>query len=92
TSIRYCISGGAPLPMELKRQFETATGCVLIEGYGLSEASPVCAANPLNGVNKEGSIGLPLPGIAIEIRDLEDPTRKLGIGEKGQVAIAGPNV
>ena len=92
TSIRYCISGGAPLPMELKRQFETATGCVLIEGYGLSEASPVCAANPLKGVNKEGSIGLPLPGIAIEIRDLEDPTRKLGIGEKGQVAISGPNV
>ncbi len=92
TSIRYCISGGAPLPMELKRQFESATGCVLIEGYGLSEASPVCAANPLSGVNKEGSIGLPLPGITIEIRDLEDPTRKLGIGEKGQVAIAGPNV
>lgn len=92
TSIRYCISGGAPLPMELKRQFETATGCVLIEGYGLSEASPVCAANPLKGVNKEGSIGLPLPGIAIEIRDLEDPSRKLGIGEKGQVAISGPNV
>ncbi len=92
TSIRYCISGGAPLPMELKRQFESATGCVLIEGYGLSEASPVCAANPLSGVNKEGSIGLPLPGITIEIRDLEDPARKLGIGEKGQVAIAGPNV
>ena len=92
TSIRYCISGGAPLPTELKRRFETATGCVLIEGYGLSEASPVCAANPLKGINKEGSIGLPLPGIAIEIRDLEDPTRRLGIGEKGQVAIAGPNI
>ncbi|SMH60546.1 long-chain-fatty-acid--CoA ligase [Azospirillum agricola] len=92
TSIRYCISGGAPLPMELKRQFEQATGCVLIEGYGLSEASPVCAANPLTGTNKEGSIGLPLPGITIEIRGLEDPSRVLGVGEKGQVAIAGPNV
>ncbi len=92
TSIRYCISGGAPLPMELKRQFEQTTGCVLIEGYGLSEASPVCAANPLSGLNKEGSIGLPLPGISIEIRGLDDPSRVLGIGEKGQVAIAGPNV
>ncbi|MBP2229260.1 long-chain acyl-CoA synthetase [Azospirillum agricola] len=92
TSIRYCISGGAPLPMELKRQFEQATGCVLIEGYGLSEASPVCAANPLTGTNKEGSIGLPLPGITIEIRGLEDPSRVLGVGEKGQVAISGPNV
>ncbi|MBP2303479.1 long-chain-fatty-acid--CoA ligase [Azospirillum picis] len=92
TSIRYCISGGAPLPTELKRRFEQATGCVLIEGYGLSEASPVCAANPLKGTNKEGSIGLPLPGITIEIRDLEDPSRKLGIGEKGQVAVAGPNI
>ena len=91
-SIRYCISGGAPLPMELKRQWEQATGCVLVEGYGLSEASPVCAANPLVGVNKEGSIGLPLPGITIQIRGLDDPTQVLGVGEKGQVAIAGPNV
>jgi long-chain acyl-CoA synthetase len=91
-SIRYCISGGAPLPMELKRQWEQATGCVLVEGYGLSEASPVCAANPLVGVNKEGSIGLPLPGITIQIRGLDDPSQVLGVGEKGQVAIAGPNV
>ncbi|MFD1623017.1 long-chain-fatty-acid--CoA ligase [Azospirillum griseum] len=92
TSIRYCISGGAPLPMELKRQWEQATGCVLVEGYGLSEASPVCAANPLVGTNKEGSIGLPLPGITVQIRGLEDPSQVLGVGEKGQVAVSGPNV
>lgn len=91
-SIRYCISGGAPLPMELKRQFEEATGCVLVEGYGLSEASPVCACNPLTGVNKEGSIGLPLPGIMVQIRALDDPDRVLPPGEKGQVALSGPNV
>lgn len=91
-SIRFCISGGAPLPMELKRQFESAAGCRLVEGYGLSEASPVCACNPLDGVNKEGSIGLPLPGIAFQIRGLDDPCRVLGLGEKGQVAVAGPNV
>ncbi|AWK87991.1 dicarboxylate--CoA ligase PimA [Azospirillum thermophilum] len=91
-SIRYCISGGAPLPMELKRQFESATGCVLVEGYGLSEASPVCACNPLTGLNKEGSIGLPLPGVRFEIRGLEDPTKVLGLNEKGQVVVYGPNV
>ncbi len=91
-SIRYCISGGAPLPMELKRQFEEATGCVLVEGYGLSEASPVCACNPLTGVNKEGSIGLPLPGIMVQIRALDDPDRALPPGEKGQVVLSGPNV
>ncbi|WP_353859409.1 long-chain fatty acid--CoA ligase [Azospirillum formosense] len=91
-SIRYCISGGAPLPMELKRQFEEATGCVLVEGYGLSEASPVCACNPLTGVNKEGSIGLPLPGIMVQIRALDDPDRVLPPGEKGQVVLSGPNV
>ena len=92
TSIRYCISGGAPLPMELKRQFEQATGCVLVEGYGLSEASPVCACNPLDGVNKEGSIGLPLPGITFQIRALDDPLRVLPPGEKGQLVLSGPNV
>ena len=92
TSIRYCISGGAPLPLELKRQFEAVTGCVLVEGYGLTEASPVSTANPLTGINKEGSIGIPLPGVTIEIRSLEDPARVLPTGEKGEVVIAGPHV
>ncbi len=92
TSIRYCISGGAPLPVELKHQFEAITGCVLVEGYGLTEASPVSSANPLLGVNKEGSIGLPLPGVTIEIRSLEDPSKTVPLGEKGEVVIAGPHV
>ncbi|HYD66866.1 long-chain fatty acid--CoA ligase [Azospirillum sp.] len=92
TSIRYCISGGAPLPLELKRQFETMTGCVLVEGYGLTEASPVCNSNPLTGVNKEGSIGLPLPGVVVQIRDMEDPSRVLPPGEKGELVLKGPNV
>ncbi|NUB16714.1 AMP-binding protein, partial [Azospirillum brasilense] len=59
---------------------------------GLSEASPVCACNPLTGVNKEGSIGLPLPGVMVQIRALDDPDRVLPPGEKGQVALSGPNV
>ncbi|HYH36700.1 MAG TPA: long-chain fatty acid--CoA ligase [Azospirillum sp.] len=92
TSIRYCLSGGAPLALELKRQFESVTGCVLVEGYGLSECSPVSSANPLTGVNKEGSIGMPLPGAVMEIRSLEDPAKPLPIGEKGEVVIAGPHV
>lgn len=91
-SIRLCISGGGPLPLELKRQFEAATGCVLVEGYGLSECAPVATANPVVGVNKEGSIGLPVPGVTIEIRDLADFNTRLGPGEKGEVVIRGPNV
>ena len=92
SSIRYCLSGGAPLPVEVKEAFERNTGCVLVEGYGLSESSPVATANPITGVNKAGSIGLPLPGTLIEIVSLEEPRRVLPIGEKGEVCIRGPQV
>jgi len=91
-SIRSCISGGAPLPVEVKAQFEALTGCVLVEGYGLSEASPVIACNPLEGVNKPGSVGLPLPGTEVEIVSLEDPDRVLSVGERGEVVARGPQV
>jgi len=90
--IRFCISGGAPLPVEVKETFERNTGCVLVEGYGLSEASPVATANPMVGVNKAGSIGLPFPGTTIEIVSLEEPRRVLPPGEKGEVCIRGPQV
>lgn len=92
SSIRYCISGGAPLPGDVRRAFESLTGCILVEGYGLTEASPVVACNPLAGAGREGSIGLPLPGTRIEVRDLEDPARRLGVGEKGEICISGPQV
>ncbi len=92
TSIKYCISGGAPLPMALKRSFESITGCVLVEGYGLSECSPVAACNPIDGVSKEGSVGIPLPGTVVEIRDIENPKRQMPLGEKGEVCVAGPQV
>ncbi len=91
-SIRSCISGGAPLPVEVKAQFEALTGCILVEGYGLSEASPVVACNPLVGANKPGSVGLPLPGTEIEIVSLEDPERVLPVGERGEVVVRGPQV
>ena len=92
SSIRFCFSGGAPLPVEVKEAFERTTGCVLVEGYGLSESSPVATGNPMNGVNKPGSIGLPLPGTVIEIVSLEEPRRVLPPGEKGEVCIRGPQV
>ncbi len=92
SSIRRCISGGAPLPAEIQIRFETLTGCSLVEGYGLSEASPVVTCNPLQGGRKAGAVGLPLPGTQVEIRSLSDPTLRLGAGEKGEICVRGPQV
>jgi long-chain acyl-CoA synthetase len=91
TSIKLCISGGAALPVEVKKQFEAITNCVVVEGYGLSETSPVVCTNPTLGVNKGGSIGLPMPGTVVEIRSLDDD-RVLGIGERGELCVRGPQV
>ncbi|MDJ0611203.1 MAG: long-chain fatty acid--CoA ligase [Kiloniellales bacterium] len=91
SSLKYCFSGGAPLPVEVKRAFERLTGCRLVEGYGLSETSPVATCNPLDAP-KEGSIGLPLPQTTIEVRDPERPERLLAQGEKGEICVRGPQV
>lgn len=90
--IKFCISGGAPLPVEVKLEFERLTGCVVVEGYGLSESSPVTHCNPIDGINKTGSIGLPLPGTFIEIVSLEDHKTVLPQGERGEICIRGPQV
>lgn len=92
TSLRYCISGGAPLAKAIQKSFEERSGCVLVEGYGLSESSPVCTVNPLDGSGKAGSVGLPLPGTIVEVVSLEDPDRLVPIGEKGEICIKGPQV
>lgn len=92
SSIRVCISGGAPLPLELKSRFEALTGCRLVEGYGLSETSPVATCNPLDGGGKTGSVGLPLPGTDIEVRSPLDPSVKMPIGQKGEICVRGPQV
>jgi long-chain acyl-CoA synthetase len=91
SSLEYCIAGGAALPVEVKRGFEAIAGCGLVEGYGLSETSPVACCNPIGAV-KEGSIGLPLPATEISIRSLEDPSQEMPQGEPGEICIAGPQV
>ena len=92
SSLKFCLSGGAPLPVDVKQRFERLTGCKLVEGYGLSEASPSVTCNPLEGPVKEGSIGQPLPGTVVSLRDLADPTREVPQGEKGEICVKGPQV
>ena len=92
SSLQDCISGGDALPVEVKVKFEQLTGCVLVEGYGLSETSPVCTINPFVGVNKPGSIGMPVPQTIIEIVSLDDPTQLLPPGKRGEICVKGPQV
>jgi long-chain acyl-CoA synthetase len=92
TSLRACISGGAPLPAELKAKFEGLTGAVVIEGYGLTESSGVVSCNPYEGLNKLGSIGQPIPGTAVKLLDKEDPGKPAPEGEPGELAFCGPQV
>jgi long-chain acyl-CoA synthetase len=92
SSLEYCISGGAPLPVEVKKTFEKITGCVLVEGYGLTESSPVACINPIVGDNLAGSIGLPVIGTTIEIINPDDKITPMPLGERGELCIRGPQV
>ena len=92
SSLRLCISGGAPLPLELKQRFEAATGAKLCEGYGLTESSPVVCSNPYEGLNKPGTVGQPIPGTHVKLVDREDPTRPPPPGEPGELVFAGPQI
>jgi len=95
-SIKVCISGGAPLPVEVQRKFEEMTGGKLREGYGLTETSPVTHANPIYGLYKPGAIGLPFPDVEARIVSLDaDENGKfavLGVGEEGELSVRGPQV
>lgn len=93
-SIRRCISGAAPLPVEVQKRFDKLTGGNLVEGYGLTEASPVTHCNPLgrNALVKSGSIGIPICGTDAKIVDSETGTRDMALGETGELAIKGPQV
>ncbi|MFW9838840.1 MAG: long-chain fatty acid--CoA ligase [Candidatus Thorarchaeota archaeon] len=89
-SIRFCNTGAAAMPPEVLHEFEERTGCVVIEGYGLTECSPVTHSNPIGGTRKIGSIGIPLPDTNVRIVDVEDYTKILPIGETGEIMINGP--
>lgn len=92
SSLRFCISGGAPLPLEVKLKFENLTGCKVVEGYGLSEASPVVTCNPIDGPVVSGSIGPPLPDTIVSLRDISDPAKEVALGERGELCVKGPQV
>ena len=95
TSIKFCISGAAPLPPEVQKKFMEITGGVLVEGYGLTEASPVTHCNPLDRTMKTvkvGSIGVPWPDTEARIMDVETGTKELPPGEVGELVVKGPQV
>ncbi len=92
SSLNYCLSGGAALPMPIKTTFETLTGCVLVEGYGLTEAGPVCTINPFTGDYRADSIGLPIPGTTVKIVSLKNPDKLMPLGEHGEICVSGPQV
>ena len=92
SSLKFCLSGGAPLPLEVKRGFEELTGCKVVEAYGLSETSPGATFNPFDGPVKNGSIGQPLPGTTVSIRAVDDPSKEMPLGQEGEICIKGPQV
>lgn len=92
SSLKFCLSGGAPLPLPVKQEFERLTGCKLVEGYGLTETSPVVTVIPPFGRYKERSVGLPLPQTIVEVTALDDPLRVLPPGATGEICVRGPQV
>ncbi|QHS21516.1 long-chain fatty acid--CoA ligase [Virgibacillus sp. MSP4-1] len=91
-SIKICNSGSAPMPGELMRSFENKTGAKILEGYGLSEASPITHCNPMFSDRKPGSIGIGVPSTEYKIVDLSDGTKEVPYGETGELIIKGPQV
>ncbi|MCA9978179.1 MAG: AMP-binding protein, partial [Anaerolineales bacterium] len=91
-SIRACISGSAPLLIETKRKFEELTGGTLVEGFGMTETFVATHANPIQGENREGSIGLPIPNVECRIVNVEDGVTDMPVGESGELIIKGPTV
>ncbi len=91
-SVKVCLSGSAPIAPEVLERFEQLTGAKIVEGYGMSETSPLTHANPLNGARKIGWVGLPVCDTDARIVDVEDPTRHIPTGEAGELALRGPQV
>ncbi len=91
SSMKYCLSGGAPCPEELHREWERHTGCALLEGWGMSEAAPLCLNRP-NSLRKLLSVGRAVPDTEVEVVDLETGTRALPANEAGEVRVRGPQL
>lgn len=91
SALKYCLSGGAPCPEDLHREWLKRTGCPLLEGWGMSEGAPFCL-NPYDGERKLLSVGNPVPGTEVEVVDLETGTRVLPVGEAGEVRVRGPQL
>ena len=92
SSLEICLSGASPLPIEVQHRFEKATGAQLVEGFGMTECSPVSHCSPFHGLRKAGSIGIPYPNIDAKIVDLETGERDLPVGEIGELVLCGPTV
>ena len=90
--LRLCNSGSAPIPVEVIKQFSRISGGIFCEGYGLSEASPVTHSNPIMGMKKVGSIGVPFPDTEAKIVDAETGEKEMGMNEPGELIIRGPQV
>ena len=91
-SIKICFSGAAPLLADTKERFESVTGGRIVEGYSLTEAMMALCINPVNGPNKIGSVGMPLPDVSVRVFDAEEGTRPLPIGEVGELAFSAPQL
>lgn len=92
STLKVCISGGAPMPTPVHERFEKVTGVRLVEGYGLTETSGVVSANPYAGTRKRGTIGQVVPGTEVLLLDKEDPTKLAPAGEPGELVVHGPQV
>ncbi len=91
-ALRFCGSGGAPLPLEVAQRFEALTGCKLNEGWGMTETSPTGTFTPVHGLRKPGSCGIPLPAVRLKFESLSEPGTFVPTGERGELCISGPNV
>ena len=92
SSVKSCFSGSAPLTEDVQMKFESMTGAKIVEGFGLTETSPVLTCNPLLGQRKIGHIGIPMPNTEVRIVDPEDGRRELPFGQEGELIARGPQI
>ncbi|WP_373086316.1 long-chain fatty acid--CoA ligase [Sneathiella sp.] len=92
SSLKFCASGGAPLPVDVQDKFQRLTGCRLLEGWGMTETSPSGTSTPMTDKRVSGAAGVPVPGVEIKILDVDDKNKAMATGEIGEIAIKGPNI